>query len=102
MMLLGFGSAAGAEARVDLLLAGSTGKGIPQFYLDMMQSEGGSQGFACFAYIVGFFLSIGMALYISPLLGSENEKRMLSNPSNISFEAQDAAAVAETGGAKAE
>lgn len=81
MMLLGFCAAAGAEAQVDNLLY--TSNGVPQFYKDMMRAEGGGQGFACFAYLMGFFIAFAMALYVSPLLGSENEKRMLSSPSNV-------------------
>lgn len=83
-MLLGFCSSSGAEAQVSNILAAKTE--IPQFYRDMMKNEGGGYGFACFAYLAGFFVAFGMALYISPLLGSENEKRMLSTPSNLSTE----------------
>lgn len=36
-----------------------------------------------------------MALYISPLLGSENEKRMLSAPSNMEEPVSEGAAAPE-------
>ena len=80
-MMLGFCASSGAEAQVDLLLAGKNT--IPDYYRVMMTNEGGSQGFACFAYLAGFLVAFVIALYVSPLLGSENEKSMLSNPSNI-------------------
>lgn len=97
MMLLGFCAAAGAEAQVDNLLYKNND--VPNFYKEMMRAEGGGQGFACFAYLVGFFIAFAMALYVSPLLGSENEKRMLSAPANMETAAPAAAAEGVTAGA---
>lgn len=82
MMLLGFCASAGAEAQVDNLLY-SSNTNLPSFYKTMVSSEGSSQGFACFLYLVCFFLALALSLYISPLLGSENEKRMLHSPTNV-------------------
>jgi hypothetical protein len=82
MMLLGFCASAGAEAQVDNLLYSSS-TNLPSFYKTMVSSEGSSQGFACFLYLVCFFLALALSLYISPLLGSENEKRMLHSPTNV-------------------
>ena len=97
MMLLGFCSAAGAEAQVDNLLAAKTFPASFSYYQQMFKQEAGSQGFACFAYVAGFFAALGLSLYISPLLGSENEKRMLSNPSNISDTAVGATSAQDVG-----
>lgn len=100
MMLLGFCASAGAEAQVDNLLYSSSAN-LPSYYKSMVSNEGGSQGFACFLYLVCFFLALALSLYISPLLGSENEKRMLHSPTNVNAEgaASAPAAVPETSSA---
>lgn len=44
----------------------------------------GGYGFASFCYIIGFFLLLGAAVYISPVIfGSNNEKKMLKSPQEI-------------------
>lgn len=51
----------------------------------------GGFGFASFCYIIGFFLLLGAAIYISPVtFGSNNEKKMLSKPQEIDGFTQDA------------
>ena len=41
-------------------------------------------GFASFCYIIGFFLLLSAAVYVSPLIcGSNNEKKMVQNPQEI-------------------
>jgi hypothetical protein len=51
---------------------------------DGLKSKASGYGFACFAYILGFIIASAVSIYISPLLiGSANEKKMLSNPQEI-------------------
>ena len=41
-------------------------------------------GFACFSFICAFFIFLGAAFYISPVIsGSAAEKKMLSKPDEL-------------------
>jgi len=43
-----------------------------------------SLGFACFSFICAFFIFLGGALFISPVIsGSAAEKKMLSKPDEL-------------------
>ena len=80
MLLLGFCTESGTLAHVNQTYYNSDA-GSEERY--MAYRRGSGYGFACFCNLMGFFLSIGMAIYISPDVSSAKEKAMLLSPQNL-------------------
>lgn len=41
-------------------------------------------GFACFIFLLGFFIAVSGSIYLSPpLMGSDNEKAIIKDPMNL-------------------
>jgi len=81
MMLLGFTATSGAYANVANVRL--TAKGLTDDAKLVLTQEGGGYAFATACYCISFIISMALALYISPLVGSANEKRMLASPADI-------------------
>lgn len=77
LLCMGMCSSAGGESASngDLQTGDDDGK---------LESLKSGYGFASFCYIIGFFLILSAALYLSPLVsGSNNEKKMINAPQEI-------------------
>ena len=81
MMFLGFVAESGALATVNNL---SYASGEASMEAKSVYARRGSgYGFSCFVYMCASLIGIAMAIYISPDVGSEMEKRILTNPVNV-------------------
>lgn len=80
MLLLGFCTEAGTLAHVNQTYYNSDAASEERY---MAYRRGSGYGFACFCNLLGFFLSIGMAIYISPDVSSTKEKAILLSPQNL-------------------
>jgi hypothetical protein len=83
LFMLGQTSAVGGEAHAQSDAAGAIhdAGGTDDGYHEAMKS---GYGFACFVFLVAFFLFGFAAVYVSPLLmGSNNEKKMIRSPQEI-------------------
>ena len=81
MMSLGWCSSTGAQAQIFNLYYGISGVTDDQKSMFKQMSSG--DGFACFAWLCAAIISFAVALFISPLVASEFEKRILASPSDI-------------------
>jgi len=82
LAFLGFTAYAGGEASAASNLADASGLSSNENHA--LQAIQGGSGFASFLFILGFFLLIAAALYISPFVtGSANEKKVLRAPQEI-------------------
>lgn len=85
-MLISFCSISGSEANSAYYDSKSL---VAQLYDDdhiqnVYQSLRSGFGFACFAFLLAFFVLLYAAIYISPqCCGSVNEKRMLGRPEEL-------------------
>jgi len=75
MVCLGWCSEAGANAQVQNIAY--NGLDVSELNISVYMSLGAGFGFACFAYLMASLSAIGIALYISPDIASEYEKRIL-------------------------
>jgi len=75
MVCLGWCSEAGASAQVQNIAY--NGVNVSDLNVSVYLSLGAGYGFACFAYLMASLSAIGIALYISPDIASEYEKRIL-------------------------
>jgi hypothetical protein len=82
MMFMGFVAEAGSLAAVNNLSYSSVSATIEA--KEVYARRGSGYGFSCFVYLLASLIGIAMAVYISPDTGSENEKRILVSPINIS------------------
>lgn len=75
MVCLGWCSEAGANAQVQNIAY--NGLNVSELNYSVYMSLGAGFGFACFAYLMASLSAICIALYISPDIASEYEKRIL-------------------------
>ena len=76
MACLGWCTEAGANAQVQNI--GYNSINVSELNSTVYASMGSGYGFACFAYLMACLTAIGIAIYISPDVASEYEKRILT------------------------
>ncbi len=76
MVLLGWTAEAGAMAQVKNI--GFNSLGVTEMDQEIYLSQGAGYGWACFCYLMGSLSAITIAIYISPDIASEYEKRILT------------------------
>jgi hypothetical protein len=77
MVLLGWCAEAGAMAQVSNIAYNA--RFAAEIEKEINLSQGSGYGFACFCYLMASLSSIVMAIYISPDIASEYEKRILTS-----------------------
>jgi hypothetical protein len=86
LMLISFCSISGANAN-SAYYDSKTNKAElydDDHLLNVAQSIRSGNGFACFAYLLAFFVLFYAAIYVSPqCCGSVNEKKMLGRPEEL-------------------
>jgi hypothetical protein len=76
MVMLGWCAETGSMAQVKNIAFNS--RGVNEMNQEIYLSQGAGYGFACFAYLMGSLSAISIAVYISPDIASEYEKRILA------------------------
>jgi hypothetical protein len=79
MMFLGFCAAAGGVSAANAALTKVTFVDDDYKFLSL-DSQVAGYGFSCFTFLLGFFVMIAAALWVSPFVGSANERKTLSSP----------------------
>lgn len=95
--MLGYCSIAGGIAKGFNLQAANHSDN-DDFILKGNQNAAAGYGFACFFFILAFFMLVALAIYVSPLLmGSPLEKKMVQAPSEMEEDGGDYQAYEEQG-----
>lgn len=76
MICLGWCAESGALAQVQNI--SYNGGVVTPLMQGVYLSRGSGYGFGCFAYLMGCLFAISMAIYVSPDVASEFEKRILA------------------------
>jgi hypothetical protein len=79
MMFLGFTAAAGGLSSANARLIKNTFAN-DDYKILALGSQAGGWGFACFIFLIGFFVMLSAALWVSPFVSSPNERKTLSSP----------------------
>ncbi len=79
--MLGWCAEAGALAQVQNIAYNA--KDATTINQAVYAAKGSGYGFACFTYLMGSIAGITIALYVSPDIASENEKKILVSHFNV-------------------
>jgi len=84
LFMLGYCSIAGGVAKSYHSLAQNHSDNDDRIYVANNRASAG-YGFASFFFILSFFMFVGMAVYLSPLvMGTALEKKMIKGPTELS------------------